>query len=176
MESARAATADDLDFIAAQWGQAVADLDGQRGGALLAGSLFREDPKRYLRSAFDDPDRFLVVGLLGDVPVGFAAVVCDRERREPVGVVEIIYVEPAARQVGVAESIVTVVMNWSSTRGCVGVDAPALPGSRTAKAFFEDNGFVARLLVMHHPIGSGPIESGPIEGKPVLRGKRDSDD
>jgi hypothetical protein len=35
--------------------------------------------------------------------------------------------------------------------GCVGVDAPALPGSRSAKAFFEDNGFIARMLVMHRP-------------------------
>ena len=119
---------------------------------MLAGSLYRADPREWLRSAFEDADRFLAVGNIEGVPVGFASVFCDRERREPVGVVEIVYVEPAARQVGVAESIVKLVMEWSASKGCVGVDAPALPGSRSAKAFFEDNGFVARLLVMHHPL------------------------
>ena len=151
MESARPASAEDFDFIAEQWERAVAELDGQRGGALLAGSLFRENPKGSLLAAFHDPDRFLAIGTLEGVPVGFASVFCDRDRREPVGVIEIIYVEPPARQVGVAESIVKLVMDWSADHGCVGVDAPALPGSRSAKAFFEDNGFVARLLVMHQP-------------------------
>jgi GNAT superfamily N-acetyltransferase len=151
VESARPASAEDLDFIAEQWEIAVAELDGQRGGALLAGSLYRENVKGSLRAAFDDPDRFLVVGTLEGVPVGFASVFRDPDRREPVGVIEIIYVEPPARQVGVAESIVKLVMDWSTAHGCIGVDAPALPGSRSAKAFFEDNGFVARLLVMHQP-------------------------
>ena len=36
------------------------------------------------------------------------------------------------------------------------MDAPALPGSRPAKAFFEDHGFVARLLVMHRPLPDAP--------------------
>lgn len=152
MESARAASTADLDLIADLWDQAVAELDGQRGGALLAGTLYRADPRKAMKSAFDDVDRLLVIGNIDGVPVGFASVYCDRERREPVGVVEIVYVEPAARQVGVAESMVKLVMDWSAEHGCVGVDAPALPGNRSAKAFFEDNGFVARLLVMHHPL------------------------
>ncbi|HEX6391848.1 MAG TPA: GNAT family N-acetyltransferase [Acidimicrobiales bacterium] len=152
MESARVATAADLDFVAELWERAVAELDGQRGGSLLAGSLYRSDPKGALRFAFDDPDRIVVIGRIEDVAVGFALAVCDRQRREPVGVIEIVYVDPQARQVGVAESMVKVVMKWSDERGCVGVDAPALPGSRSAKAFFEDNGFIARLLIMHRPV------------------------
>ena len=39
------------------------------------------------------------------------------------------------------------------------MDAPALPGSRPAKAFFEDNGFVARLLVMHRPLAGGAADA-----------------
>jgi hypothetical protein len=35
-------------------------------------------------------------------------------------------------------------------RGCSGVDATALPGNRATKNFFEESGFTARLLVMHH--------------------------
>ena len=34
--------------------------------------------------------------------------------------------------------------------GCVGVDAFALPGHRAAKNFFEESGFTARAIVMHH--------------------------
>lgn len=153
MEHARQADATDLGTVAEFWWEAVAELDGQRGGFLLAGSLTREDLAAALQQAQEDSDRLLVVGMLDDVSVGFASVFCDRQRREPVANIELIYVQPAARQVGVAEAMVNHVMGWASEHGCVGVDAPALPGSRSAKAFFEDNGFVARLLVMHHPLG-----------------------
>lgn len=155
MEHARPANSGDLDLISVLWDQAVAELDGQRGGALLAGTLDRPHQRKELESALDDPDRHLVVGQIDDVPVGFASVMCDRGRREPVGVIELVYVEPAAREVGVAEAIVALSMSWCRDRGCVGVDAPALPGSRPAKAFFEDNGFTARLLVMHHRLDDG---------------------
>ena len=152
MEHARQADATDLEFIAELWSEAVAELDGQRGGPLLAGSLAREELAGELQRSQQDQDRLLVVGMIDGVSVGFASAFCDRLRREPVAAVELIYVQPAARQVGVAEAIVNEVMRWASERGCVGVDAPALPGSRQAKAFFEDNGFTARLLVMHHPL------------------------
>lgn len=152
MEHARKADPTDLEFIVELWSEAVAELDGQRGGFLLAGSLTREDLAAELRQAQGDQDRLLAVGMLDAVSVGFASAFCDRQRREPVAAIELIYVQPAARQVGVAEAIVNEVMRWASERGCVGVDAPALPGSRQAKAFFEDNGFTARLLVMHHPL------------------------
>ena len=152
MEHARAADATELELVAALWSEAVAELDGQRGGFLLAGNLTRRDLAAELRDAHEDPERLLVVGLLDDVPVGFASAFCDRKRREPIGSIELIYVQPLARQVGVAEAMVTVTLRWAAALGCVGVDAPALPGSRPAKAFFEDNGFTARLLVMHHPL------------------------
>lgn len=158
MEHARQAEATDLEFVADLWAEAVAELDGQRGGFLLAGTLTRDDLPAELRSALSDPERLLVVGCLDDVGVGFASAFCDRRRREPVATIELVYVQPAARQVGVAEAIVAEVMRWAAGLGCVGVDAPALPGSRSAKAFFEDNGFIARLLVMHHPLG-GPEDN-----------------
>lgn len=153
MEHARKADPTELEFVAGLWSEAVAELDGQRGGFLLAGNLTRPDLRSELEQAQTDPDRLVVLGLLDDAGVGFASAFCDRARREPVATIEVIYVQPEARQVGVAEAMVGNVMRWAEERGCVGVDAPALPGSRTAKAFFEDNGFTARLLVMHHPLG-----------------------
>jgi GNAT superfamily N-acetyltransferase len=152
VERARPATAADLDTLASLWDLAVRELEGARGGLLLAGSLNRDDLPAYLKNALEDPDRLLVVGLIDDVPVGIGSVICDRSRSETVGDLELIFVEPPARQVGVAEAMVDVALSWCSARGCVGVDAPALPGNRPAKAFFEDHGFLARLLVMHRPL------------------------
>jgi GNAT superfamily N-acetyltransferase len=133
---------------------AVAELDGQRGGALLAGSLVTPGPlEDALQAVIADGDQLLVLGTTDDAEVGFAAAHCDRMRREPIGVVDMIFVEPSARQVGVGEAMLDLLVTWAQARGCHGVDAPALPGNRAAKAFFEEHGFVARLLVMHHPIG-----------------------
>lgn len=151
------ATTADLPVLVEFWQMAVSDLDGQRGGVLLAGSLVVPDPPEDdLRAAVGDEDRLLVLGSTDNADVGFASAHIDRMRREPVGVVDIVFVEPSARQIGVGEVVLNLVVAWCAERGCVGVDAPALPGNRAAKAFFEGHGFVARLLVMHHPIGQAP--------------------
>lgn len=153
METARASGLDDLDELITLWEAAVAELDGQRGGFLLAGALTRPDLRGYLKAAVGDPDRLVVIGLLDGVSMGFASAYAERSRREPVGVLEMIYVEPAARQVGVAEVMVELVLSWCRNHQLVGLDAPALPGNRAAKSFFEDQGFQARLLVMHRSVG-----------------------
>jgi GNAT superfamily N-acetyltransferase len=134
---------------------AVRELDGARGGSLLAGSLVRDDLPAYLTDGLRDPDRLLVVGLIDQVLVGMSSVICDRTRRETVGHLELIFVDPSARLVGVAEAMVEIVLSWCLEKNCVGVDAPALPGNRPAKAFFEEHGFLARLLVMHHRLSDG---------------------
>lgn len=156
METARAAARRDLDDLARLWRAAVADLAGQRGGLLLADGLGGEDLAAWLADGLADPDRLVVLGLIDASPVGMAAAAADRARREPLGVLEAIYVEPGARQVGVAEAMLDLVVSWCDARGLLGLDAPALPGNRAAKSFFEDNGFQARLLVMHRSAASRP--------------------
>lgn len=158
METARSATPADCETLAALWERAVAELDGQRGGVLLAGSLFRSDLDGFLAAASADPERLLVLGFIDGVPMGLASAFVQRQRREPVATLELIYTDPSARQVGVAEAMLEVVADWSSTHEVVGVDAPALPGNRAAKSFFETHGFQARLLVMYRPnrVGGGP--------------------
>ncbi|MBV9659800.1 MAG: GNAT family N-acetyltransferase [Acidimicrobiales bacterium] len=152
MEAARLATEADLDVLVALWERSVAELDGQRGGALLAGGLVRGDLRRFLNEALVDPDRAVVLGLIDDVAVGLASAVAERRRREPLAVLEVVYVDSGARQIGVAGAMVDVISAWCRSLGLVGIDAPALPGNRPAKAFFESHGFLARLLVMHHPV------------------------
>jgi GNAT superfamily N-acetyltransferase len=153
VESARPATIADIPTLERLWELCVAEITGQRGGALLAGTLPSSgSPAVFLARAIDDPERLVVLGCTEDVEVGFACARCDRSGRDPIGVVELIYVEPSARLVGVGEAILEAVVSWGAELGCCGVDAPALPGNRAAKAFFEDHGFVARLLIMHQPL------------------------
>ncbi|HET9077840.1 MAG TPA: GNAT family N-acetyltransferase [Acidimicrobiales bacterium] len=159
METARPAGPADRPELRRMWELAVAELDGQRGGSLLAGALTRPDPDTFLTEALSDPDRLLVLGFIDDVPVGMGSACVERNRREPVTNLELLFTEPDARQVGVGAAMVEVVAEWGSSRGAVGVDAPALPGNRSAKAFFEAQGFQARLLIMHRPEG-GPARVG----------------
>ena len=154
MEQARAATAADAPILGALWAQARREVEVERGGALLLDSVVSPErsPQDVLLEALADADRLVVVGTLDTVEVGFALARYAVVGLTPIGIVDALYVEPAARQVSVGEAMVDAIMEWCEGRGCRGVDAPALPGSRPAKAFFEDHGFVTRLLVMHRPL------------------------
>jgi GNAT superfamily N-acetyltransferase len=157
MEGARIATAADALILSSLLAQAQREVEVERGGSLLVESVFNpsRSPEEALRDALADGDRLVVVGTLDEVQVGFALSRYQVVGLTPIGTIEAIYVEPAARQVGVGEAMVDTITDWCNRRGCRGMDAPALPGSRPAKAFFEDHGFVARLLVMHRPL-AGP--------------------
>ena len=71
------------------------------------------------------------------------------ERR---GVLDLCFVEPGAREVGLGHLLIEQALGWFGSQGCTGVDGTAFPGDREAKNFFESAGFKARLLVMHRPI------------------------
>lgn len=164
LETARPATPADIGALALLWEAAVSELDGQRGGSLLASSLIQADTASFLTSALTDPERIVVLGFIDHVAIGLASAYANRRGREPVTTLELIYTDPLARQVGVGEAMLDVVTAWSRDRGFVGVDAPALPGNRAAKSFFETHGFQARLLIMHRP-SSRTVEAGPAGGE-----------
>ena len=63
-----------------------------------------------------------------------------------------LFVEPDARSVGIGEALVGLIVEFCAARGCIGIDAAALPGHRAAKNFFEGHGFTARSLVMHRSL------------------------
>jgi ribosomal protein S18 acetylase RimI-like enzyme len=155
MESARLGVDGDRARLAELWEEAGAELGPQRGGALL------------LRSASfpgTDPEAVLAVGAIDDVVVGFGFGRVDELRShhptfgpergaggDRLGVIEVLYVEPGGRGIGVGEAMLEVMVGRFTELGCLGFDASALPGNREAKAFFETQGFVTRLLVMHRP-------------------------
>ncbi len=156
MEAARRANEGDLRVLVDLWRMAVDDVGVLRGGATLVANLTRAEPlEPALRADLTAPDRLVVAGCIDEIVVGVAAAYRHRPPSKPAqahGVVEMLFVETAARFVGVGGAMMDVVVAWAADRGCVGVDAPALPGARDAKAFFETTGLVARLLVMHRSL------------------------
>jgi GNAT superfamily N-acetyltransferase len=157
VEHARVATAADLLALQRLSTMARHEIVDQRGGASLVEALTgAAGLEADLRTVLGDRDRLVLLGMMDEVDVGFVSARCDRSQAQPVGVIDAIYVEPEAREVGVGEVLVDAVLAWSVDQGCRGVDASALPGSRPAKAFFEEHGFVTRLLVMHRPLSAPP--------------------
>lgn len=154
MERARAATLDDVDRVLELTRAMRAEVIAHRGGDLWWRT---HEPVEHhapgLRALLEYDDDCVVVGCIDDEVVGYAIA---RLRRLPdgahLGVLGELYVEPDAREVGVGESLVGAVVDWAEARGCIGVDATALPGHRAAKNFFETHGFVARSLTMHRPL------------------------
>ena len=70
-----------------------------------------------------------------------------------------IFVEPEAREVGVGEAMVDDVVDWCRDAGCIGIDSFALPGNRSTKNFFETFGFTARMLVVHKWLRERPVDA-----------------
>lgn len=153
MEAARLATPADLADLARLSRQAIAELGAQeRGGAVFAAREARPEPvDEGLHRALAEARSVVVVGTVDEVAVGIACGRLETLRDGKVhGVLDDLYVDPEARGIGVGEAMMNVMLPWFGERGCSGVDAFALPGMRETKNFFEECGFTARLLVMHH--------------------------
>jgi GNAT superfamily N-acetyltransferase len=152
MEEARLASVADLAKIAGLARDAIAELEPMRGGAVWKAQQSRQEPiEDDLARALADPGARLIAGLIDGVILGYAVARLERlHDGRLLGVVEDIYVDPGAREVGLGEAMMEQLITWCDERGCFGMDAMALPGHRSSKNFFEESGFTARKLVMHH--------------------------
>jgi GNAT superfamily N-acetyltransferase len=158
VEASRPATADDVPRIVELALVMRAELAAMRGGELWAErDAWPEPLDDAYRALVDGDDALLLVGTIDDAPIGFGAVVLERLRSgRTLGVITDLFVEEEARAVGVGEAMADALVAYCTTRGCVGIDARALPGHRAAKNFFETHGFTARALVMHRRLGPPP--------------------
>ena len=151
MDGARAATSDDIDQLAELARRVLDELRPLRGGDIFVNREARREPLEESFRADLDAGAAVVCGTIDDVMVGYAV---GRSEELPdgrtLGIITDLYVEADGREVGVGERMMDELLAWFRTRGCVGVDAHALPGARETKNFFESSGFSARLLVMHH--------------------------
>jgi ribosomal protein S18 acetylase RimI-like enzyme len=154
VEAVRAATPEDLPAIVALAGSLTAELTPMRGGRIWAVREARPGPadEAYGKLLLN-PSACVVVGTLDDVVVGFGvATVEPLTDGARLGVVSELFVDAEARAVGVGETMLASLVAFCHRERCVGVDAFALPGHRAAKNFFEESGFTARAIVMHHAL------------------------
>ena len=66
-----------------------------------------------------------------------------------VAVVHQLFVEEAARELGVGEALLDTAIGFARARGCFAIESLALPGDRDLKNLFERFGLVARAIVVH---------------------------
>lgn len=157
MEGVRQALPDDLARCAHLLREAAREALRLRGGAaLLAGCDVPLDDLGALQGRLaaraGAPDGIVCAGTLDDAVVGVGGGRAVLRGTERVGVVDWCYVEPDARGVGVGEALLARLIDWFTSVGCVGVDAPALPGDRSTKQLYESAGLSARLLVLHRQL------------------------
>jgi len=154
LEAVRAATPEDLPAIVGLVKALREELTPMRGGRIWAVREARSGPPEEAYGALlDEPATCVVVGTLDDVVVGFGVVTVEAlADGRPLGVVRELFVDAEGRAVGVGEAMLESLVAFCTQEGCVGVDAFALPGHRAAKNFFEESGFTARAIVMHHSL------------------------
>lgn len=162
-EHVRPATTEDVSEIADLARMALDELTPLRGGSVWRAQEARREPvDTGLAAAVDDPGRRVLVAQIDGQVLGYAIARTEElAGADVLGVVEDIYVHPEARGVGLGEALIGEVVRWCRARGCLGVDALALPGQRETKNFFERSGFSARKLVMHRSLVATPSRPGP---------------
>ncbi len=146
MEDVRQATTDDVPRL-------VELVELQQTTCAADGALSRSQPASEARKTLEDAlgrdDRLVLVGTVDGYIAGLAlAMIGKHEPNERVADVEIIFVEPPFRDLGLGEGLVTAVAVWARENRCVEIELRARPGDRNTKSLGERLGFVAQLIVM----------------------------
>jgi GNAT superfamily N-acetyltransferase len=151
-EACRPAVAADVPRLAELNRAVIDELAPMRGGAVWKAREARQEPmEEALEELLEDPEHRVLVATIDATVVGYAVARLERLTDGSVlGVIDDIFVEEGARQVGLGELMINDLMAWCEEQKCIGMDAMALPGHRATKNFFEESGFTARQLVMHH--------------------------
>lgn len=113
-----------------------------------------EPVEKTLEELVEDPESQLVLGSVEGVPFGFLyariEILLPQAGGDLIGSIRLVFTDPGAREIGLAEAMRDNVMDRFRRRGISKFDAHVLPGHRLAKNFFEAGGFSARSIVMHH--------------------------
>lgn len=153
-EAARTACEADIAAVSELIAAAADEKRTQKGGPLWFRRERRwTDPPTELAAALAATDHEVAVGTLDGAVVGYGLVRAERlGDGSLLGVIEDIYVDPGAREVGLGAALMDHLLDWCRTHGCFGVDSLALPGDRLTKNFFESFGLVARAIIVHRPL------------------------
>ena len=135
----------DLGDVAALEAAARAAVAEARGGAvLLAGSPAVGEWAGHV----DDPARPTWVGTIDDVVVAVLALAVHGDA----ATVQQVWVEPAARELGLGDELLATAVAAARAAGCTRLDGWALPGDRDTKNLYERAGSTARLIVVSTPL------------------------
>ena len=154
MESVRPAVAEDLTRLTALARAAIDELADEKGGIVWRRHAARREPlEEGLAEDLARADTQVLVGTIDDAVVGYSVTTVETLfDNGALAVVRDLFVEPEARGVGVGAAVMEAILAWAGERGCIGVDALALPGGRATKNFFESFGLVARAIVVHRDL------------------------
>jgi len=150
LENARIADANDSNHLERLAREAELELIQKRGGLTLS----KKNPnygnaKSYFESAFNDSSSEVFVGTIDDVIVGFGVIeLGNLEDGTAHASIKALYVEEAARSIGVGEAMMDEMLICATSYKAEAVDAVALPGDRATKNFFETYGLVARAIIV----------------------------
>jgi len=153
VHAARLATASDIPELSRLYGRLRADMEAQKPIWHLVDGLAEPVDAAFAEGLGAD-DVAVFVGTWDGVPAGFVLVrdlaMLPQAGGARRGLIDLVYVEPEAREVGVGEALLDAALGWLSDRGIRLYDARVLPGLREPKNFFEGAGFSARSILMHH--------------------------
>ncbi len=151
---ARVGTEDDVRTLVELYRACREALAGERGGGVhVLTAAFANPLEPHFRAMIHDDRTLVLLGTIDDVAVGLGVARLEEiSESARLATVEVLYVDPSAREVGVGETLLAELTEWATRRHAIGVDVPVLPGMRTAKNFLEGSGFAARLLVMHRQL------------------------
>ena len=148
--TARHATRDDVPDLVRFYGELEQEMDALHVMWKRADALPHPVDEAFAAS-IESPDAVVVIGELDGLPFGFLiATVEALVDGSVIGAIRFIFTEQAAREVGVAASMLALALAELRSRGVSRFDAHVLPGHRLVKNFFEAGGFSARTIVMHH--------------------------
>jgi GNAT superfamily N-acetyltransferase len=160
-ETVRPAGADDLPALVHLETAGRAEVAGRdRGGAAWLAERPGLGPDGF-RQLLGAPDALVLVGTLDGHVV--AVAVARHETAGPLAprvVVEGVYVEPDARELGFGDELLGAVIGWARERGAPVIESTALPGDRDTKNLFERAGMSARLLVVSRRLSDPSSEAG----------------
>lgn len=154
MESAREATVDDVAAIDEICRRQRGEMVQQRGGDMfLRREVGSASAAERATAALDDEAAFVVVGCYDNVVFGYGLVrietMVDGAR---LARLDDFMVDAEAREAGIGEAMMNLILDRATEAGCVGIDSRALPGDRETKNFFESFGLKARMLVVHRSL------------------------
>lgn len=156
--AARPATIEDLPVLVHLYRRLEEEMVALSGMWPLTSGL-AEPVDLRLTEAIEDPDSHVLIGSYEGYPLGFLLATIDamlpQAGGERLGSIRLVFVAQEAREVGIGEVMRLMVLEELRARGISRFDAHVLPGHRLAKNFFEQGGFSARHIIMHHDDNRG---------------------